>query len=61
MTFLRIYLYRRSVGFTVKNAIRESRDMAATQIMLESQGTQHDIMAQAMAAKAAQAGVSLTP
>ena len=42
----------------VKGVIRESRDMAATQIMLQSQGTPHDIMAQAMAAKATQAGLA---
>jgi hypothetical protein len=41
-----------------KGAIRESRDMAATQIMLQSQGSAHDIMAQAMAAKTAQAGIA---
>ena len=35
----------------MKSVIRKSRDMAATSIMLESQGTDHDIIKQATAAK----------
>ena len=37
----------------MKEVIRKSRDMAATQIMLQAQGSDNDILARATAAKQA--------